>query len=356
MSGFVGADVDQLMALSKSFARKADELDRIAATSTGFLMVAEWLGGDIDSLRSEWRTKSKPALQRAALELKAVAADIRKQAEQQRAASAAPVGVVPSWGNHPTDGQKAPASARDRFDMAQSAKEDGVRVQAIRGDDGVTRYVVYLRGTDPNSNGLWSISDNSSELGASTYTGEYIKQKMHELIPEGSEVMIVGYSQGGIYAQKLATDSRFKVTDIMTFGSPYYDNAAGSTGVNIVRVNDFFDAIPHSGDVNQSVTDATSIIDAAGTAWRSIFGDDAGAVAHRVDQLNADARHMNVLTTAPDVTPTVGGLGTHTDARTYEQGADQFEYEAQQSGNGRAILASQERYEGTIVADTGGTP
>lgn len=97
MAGFVGADVEQLAALATTFDRRASAFDQIASSSSSALMVAEWTGADVDRLRSEWNRQARPAIQRVAGELRALAVELRRQAEQQREASggAAPALVMP---------------------------------------------------------------------------------------------------------------------------------------------------------------------------------------------------------------------------------------------------------------------
>jgi hypothetical protein len=87
MAGFVGADVDQLVALAGTFERRSDAFNRIAGAASSALMVAEWTGADVDRVRSEWNSQARPAIQRVASELSALAVELRRQAEQQREAS-----------------------------------------------------------------------------------------------------------------------------------------------------------------------------------------------------------------------------------------------------------------------------
>jgi hypothetical protein len=87
MSGFVGADVDQLDALAAAFDRRSAAFTRIAADSSRALTVAEWTGGDVDRVRSEWNRQARPAMLRISTELSELATDLRRQANQQRESS-----------------------------------------------------------------------------------------------------------------------------------------------------------------------------------------------------------------------------------------------------------------------------
>jgi hypothetical protein len=349
MASFVGADVEELGALASIFERKAQALHQMTVASSASLMVAEWVGADIDRIRSEWNRDSKPTMLKVACQLSGLARALRKQAEDQRAASAPP---SPS-SRFAVDPTPAVTTASDRYLLARNSGDDGVRIQGVMGADGVIRYVVYLDGTDPSSKGLRKITDNSSELGFSTETGRYIDDKMREAIPDGAEVMVVGYSQGGIYAQQVASSTHYRVTDVLTFGTPFTDGVYAAGGANIVQIRDGRDPIPLL-DGGQPLTHfLNDVHDNIGIAWQSLLGDDAGAVARRVEQLD-QGRHLTFETWAPDSHVT-SLLGSHPDPVTYVEGGDQYEERAAGTPEGREVLQSQARYSGQVVSDTDGT-
>lgn len=89
MTGFVGGDVEQLVALAKRVELQSRKFGEIAASSSVALMVAEWTGADIDRIRGEWNRQFKPAMQRMSANLAALAIELRKQGEQQFVASTA---------------------------------------------------------------------------------------------------------------------------------------------------------------------------------------------------------------------------------------------------------------------------
>jgi len=97
MSGFVGADVDQLVALAATFDRRSTAFTQIASASSTSLMVAEWTGADVDRVRSEWNRQARPAILKVAEELRTLAVDLRKQAEQQRETSGGGSPAVFTW-------------------------------------------------------------------------------------------------------------------------------------------------------------------------------------------------------------------------------------------------------------------
>jgi len=346
----MGMDVDAVERVGHQLTQSASAVERIVSTldKTVSGLQQRWDGPDVERFIRSW-----PTFRRSLLAAQAGIAGLGQSAYNNAAEQRTASGVTRGGRVSPAAAESAPATAGDRWAMIHSVGQDGVRIQGVRGEDGVTRYVVYLQGTDPSSRALWRTEDNISEVGGTpTATGAYILKLMHENIPEGADVMLVGYSQGGIYAQQLASDTAFHVTDVMTFGSPFLSDDNVSGGANVVRIHDEFDLVPHLDIGQQATHDAGSVVDAIGTAWRSIFGDDKGAVAHRVDQLN-EGQHLDYQTHS-DVVPTPAGLGTHTDIRTYAEGANEFEREAAQTTEGRAVLASQARYTGQIVSDTDG--
>lgn len=364
-SGFSGADVEQLDILASRFESQAARVREIIVASSALLFVTEWTGGKVDRIRSDWNSSARPSLTSLAETLQRSADTLKREADQQRQASGGGVsqggsdrfGVrepVPSPGSDTgsTDddfddtafgaegevGGAARTSASDRYNLTRDAGFDGVRVQGVIGADGILRYVVYLDGTD-QSRGLGNrgVLENIVQLGVDTETYRSVLATLRaEVQPPDAEVMLVGYSQGGIHAQLIAASGEFEVTDVMTFGSPYTpvsDNAS----YHIVRIEDVSDPIP-----------TLDLRDEASTAWRSIFGDDSGAIdqylTRQSQTYETDASHEMWSVSDP--------LGSHTDPATYQEGGRQFEIMAARTDEGRAALESQARYAGTIVSDS----
>jgi hypothetical protein len=113
-----------------------------------------------------------------------------------------------------------------------------VRIEEIVGPDGTTRYIIYVPATTD-----WSAKsgDNTTDMttnvqgmaGNDTVMREMVRQAIADAgIDPNDEVMLVGYSQGGITAGSLAADPAFladvNVTALMTVGSPISDFAIGS--------------------------------------------------------------------------------------------------------------------------------
>lgn len=364
-SGFSGADVEQLDILASRFEAQASRVREIIVASSALLFVTEWTGTKVDRIRSDWSSSARPSLTALAETLQRSADTLKREADQQRQASggdvsqggsdrfgvrepASSLGSDAGSTDDPFDsaafgaegevGGAARTSASDRYDLIRDAGYDGVRIQGVIGADEKLRYVVYLDGTDP-SRGLNNrgVLENVVQLGADTGTYRSVLARLRaEVQPPDAEVMLVGYSQGGIHAQLIAASGEFEVTDVMTFGSPYTP-VSDTASYHIVRIEDVSDPI---------VT--VDLRDEASTAWRSIFGDDSGAIdqylTRQSQTYETDASHEKWSVSAP--------LGSHTDPATYREGGRQFEIMAARTDEGRAALESQSRYAGTIVSDS----
>ncbi|MBS1907168.1 MAG: hypothetical protein JST33_11510 [Actinobacteria bacterium] len=126
------------------------------------------------------------------------------------------------------------------------AGDDGVRVQVIRGSDGVDRVVVYINGTGSASHGLFTVGSNAQlMLGEGNKTLDYVRGIVAKAAADhpGAEIMLAGYSQGGIVAQRLAQEHQFPISTVVTFGSPRLPSS-GLGGIDVVRLEHNGDPIP----------------------------------------------------------------------------------------------------------------
>jgi hypothetical protein len=98
VSGFAGADVDQVEALARRLEKASNRLDSITSQASFSLMTAAWTGADIDDVRSNWNGRTKPNLAAAARSLDSLSLDLKRQAEQQRQTSAVGASTVTGGG------------------------------------------------------------------------------------------------------------------------------------------------------------------------------------------------------------------------------------------------------------------
>ena len=133
-------------------------------------------------------------------------------------------------------------------------EDKGIRVTAVTGTDGVTRYIVNIPGTETeggpgalaswleNTNGRnWSANLYAMAQGSSATNAQAVQLAMQNAgIPPGAEVLLTGHSQGGLVAANLAADPSFAydVKGIVAYGSPVQcaDFPLGST-IPVLSIN-----------------------------------------------------------------------------------------------------------------------
>lgn len=108
MPGLIGADVDQLRALSRRFAEAADRLRGLVTDTSRQVQAARWAGPDADRFRSQWQGEAIGRIRSAADALQAAASALQRNADEQDQASAAAGGASggvfgavpprPAWG------------------------------------------------------------------------------------------------------------------------------------------------------------------------------------------------------------------------------------------------------------------
>ncbi|QEV16674.1 hypothetical protein CP975_03390 [Streptomyces alboniger] len=119
--------------------------------------------------------------------------------------------------------------------------------------DGAERYVLLLPGT---SFGRLRNRGPQDLIGAfdgllrtdTTYTRSIKHLFVRAGVPEGAEMMIVGHSLGGITAMNLASDldfvSTYRLTHVLTVGSPIDAKRAVDPTVRVVSLVNKYDVIP----------------------------------------------------------------------------------------------------------------
>jgi surface antigen len=87
VSGFSGADVEQLRALGSRMKVQSAKLREIANSSTFALMAAQWTGNNIDAVRNNWRRQSLPTITGLADALHEMSVQLEKNAADQERVS-----------------------------------------------------------------------------------------------------------------------------------------------------------------------------------------------------------------------------------------------------------------------------
>lgn len=252
MSGMYGADVEQLRALATQFDRSADRLDVDRMSVGNEIRVKAWVGPVAVRFRAQWDSDLSRRLHDAAERLRGAALSLRANADDQARTSAVGAGAL-GGGSADASAEKslgsAPESTADYLKTLHSmeGEKDGVRIQRVRGEDGLVRFVVYINGTGSASGGLFGLDDNAYLMaGAPNDTLDYVRRMIAEATKDDpdAELMLVGYSQGGIVAQRLAQDGNYNITTIVTAGSPSFTSPTGLNGADIVRLEHLGDFVP----------------------------------------------------------------------------------------------------------------
>ena len=138
----------------------------------------------------------------------------------------------------------APSSMSDLIDHRSGMdKDDGLRLEEIRCKDGKTRYVLYIDGTE-SGKGAYYDSHTWPEnvpayAGWRTDTDVRISELLRTHVkPPGSEIMVCGYSQGGLHALALADTGEFKVTQVVNTYSPDMSVPVNLHGAQVINLRD----------------------------------------------------------------------------------------------------------------------
>jgi VCBS repeat-containing protein len=127
----------------------------------------------------------------------------------------------------------------------KTADIDGIVIDKVVGLDNKTRLVVLIGGTTPEPGASnQPLLDNGYGIAGLTKANQVALIRQALSASPGAEIMLVGYSQGGMDAQVLALHARelgFNVTTLVTYGSPIVQ--APISGINTVHIVDQDDPI-----------------------------------------------------------------------------------------------------------------
>lgn len=98
MSGFIGADPEELRNLAKHMDNSAEQLDGTRADLLSNFQRVRWVGEDANRAKGEFRASHAKKIQQATSMLRETADLVRKQAQEQTQASSSgsafPIGMV----------------------------------------------------------------------------------------------------------------------------------------------------------------------------------------------------------------------------------------------------------------------
>ena len=175
-------------------------------------------------------------------------------------------GITPADDEPPRDLEDLYRREADRHRGADSGQ---VRIEEITSPDGTTRYIVYVPATtdwspDSGQNTTDMTTNVQAMAGNDTVMAEMVRQAIADAgIGTDAEVMLVGYSQGGITAGSLAADPAFladvNVTALVTVGAPISDFPVDE-GIDVLSIEHEQDLVPDLDGNENPATDQWSTI------------------------------------------------------------------------------------------------
>lgn len=119
-------------------------------------------------------------------------------------------------------------------------RDDGIRLEKIRCEDGETRYMLYIAGTNQATDDTMKWEETpSAYMLRDTKTDERIRKLLRERVkPPGAEIMVAGISQGGLHAMNLVNRGEFNVSQVLTVNSPDALPSINTHGAQVLHISD----------------------------------------------------------------------------------------------------------------------
>jgi len=141
-----------------------------------------------------------------------------------------------------------------RLRVLSDARQPVIRVEKYQGDGSASRFIVYVPGTQNlgavNSNPLDMRSNLQLLAGQPSAASRAVDIALRRAgVGPSDQVMLVGYSQGGLIAAQLARQAmagqlNYRVEQIVTVGSPIGANSADSLP-NVLSIENKSDFVHH---------------------------------------------------------------------------------------------------------------
>lgn len=208
----------------------------------------------------------------------------------------------------PYTGKKAPEGAGKLYDETRKDGLDGLRIDSVRGTGNQVRLIVYMGGTNqaprlPALRNLNLIAGYQDPYIASRIAGAAAHVKRQ--YGYSPEIMLVGFSQGGMDAQNLARlDSQeFNIAAVVTFGSPLTQK--DSSDYETVHIRATTDPVP---ELNGWVPFARAAFGRPGITSNSVYWSFSGVPKPNISLPPPQAWMLSLVSpfiTAPFITASV---------------------------------------------------
>jgi pimeloyl-ACP methyl ester carboxylesterase len=203
---------------------------------------------------------------------------------------------------------------------------DGVLVQKVVDANGNERLVVYLNGTDASDR--MTVAENL-DAALNPKVDQEIRDRIDKALRESGydpndkskqpPIMLVGYSQGGMDAERIAAMHQYNVTTLVTYGAPLV--VADQPGITTVHLRAVGDNIPN---VPAEILAAPTVISnpVVGLAQEAALrnGWSVGVPGNTIpltDPLSGPSH--NIYTVDPHVPDATDGTGSYAGNHTIEK-------------------------------------
>ncbi len=256
-SSILQVNYDEVGQIAQTLRAEGEEIASLHAQTRQRMdsLRREWSGVAAQAFQREMNDSLLPATQRVSNALFAAEQALVEIANIIRQADDETVGYFKGLGE--ADGSSSGADGSAKGGGGSPPRNMQELAKLIQGDSpspicvyqiGPNEYLVTIKGTElanPNASANWG-SAVEAGLGLETEYEREVKRALLNL-PDGANVHLAGYSQGGIVAQNLAGDGeligRVNIKSITTFGSPY--SAPEVTGITYQRFAASGDAVPY---------------------------------------------------------------------------------------------------------------
>jgi YVTN family beta-propeller protein len=134
---------------------------------------------------------------------------------------------------------QTPSNTAGLYEYLRKTADSGDQISFQKVEnDGTERLIVYIGGTNLDG-GHQALLKNI--LGAAGAVDSFQTGKINDELaadPSIHDILLVGYSQGGMDAQNIALSGDYDVTGVVTFGSPIITYPADSTDIVHIQIPD----------------------------------------------------------------------------------------------------------------------
>ncbi|MEI8306452.1 MAG: WXG100 family type VII secretion target [Chloroflexales bacterium] len=229
MSSIIRANTDQLRSVARQMRGAADQIlaDTGASAREMEALAETWSGSARNRGMARW-AEIHPRYQPAAEQLNHFASELDGLAARlEEAARVFGDGSLVPWDAN-GDAVDAPQDMAALFDQLDPEKSGGNEIQIYQ--VGPNQFAVLLEGSDDASGGMNSLTQDAfpAGMGQDTEYAQKVRSMLTDLAKKypGANIDMVGYSQGGIIAQSVASNDQFfrdtglNLNTISTYGTP----------------------------------------------------------------------------------------------------------------------------------------